>query len=230
MPSASEACRIALFGGSFDPPHLGHLAIARRALQALALDKVFFAPVGQQPLKPGGHAASFEDRVAMVRLAIANDPSFELSLVDAPNPQGEPNYTIDALGRVGAAYPHGMQLYLLLGADALRGFARWHRAAEIPFLATLIVASRPHEELADMAGVLPEGLTAELRFSLQSPDLIEYQLQNDAGSRAMLYLLPQLNYEISATEIRSRIHSDATERDVIPDQVLAYIREHHLYE
>src|SRR5215469_4855309 len=90
--SAQPVRRIAFFGGSFDPPHRGHLAIARAALQALHLDRVLFAPVGAQPLKPEGATASFDDRVAMTRLAIAEEPRFEVSLADAPAPSGAPNY------------------------------------------------------------------------------------------------------------------------------------------
>ncbi len=89
--------RVAFFGGSFDPPHLGHLAIARAARDGLKLDKVLFAPVGAQPLKPLGSTAAFEDRVAMTRLAIAEEPGFALSLLDAPDPDGKPNYTLETL-------------------------------------------------------------------------------------------------------------------------------------
>jgi len=81
-PAAHEVPRIAFFGGSFDPPHCGHLTIALAAQSALALDTVLFAPVGAQPLKPDGSTASFEDRVAMTRLAIANEPAFALSLAE----------------------------------------------------------------------------------------------------------------------------------------------------
>src|SRR5690348_8506002 len=91
--------RVAYFGGSFDPPHLGHLAVARAARAALRLDVVLFAPVGAQPLKTQGATASFEDRVAMTRLAIAEEPGMSLSLADAPMSTGAPNYSIDTLTR-----------------------------------------------------------------------------------------------------------------------------------
>ncbi len=98
--------RLAFFGGSFDPPHLGHLAIARAARDAFHLDTVLFAPVGTQPLKPEGSAASFEDRLAMTRLAIEGEPGFAISLADAPKPseshKAVPNYTIDALEKLSA--------------------------------------------------------------------------------------------------------------------------------
>src|ERR1700728_4305611 len=97
-PASNGGARVAFFGGSFDPPHIGHVAVARAARQALHLDRVLFAPVGLQPLKPTGPSASFEDRVAMTRLAIAGQPGFELSLADAPKAAGAaPNFTIDTL-------------------------------------------------------------------------------------------------------------------------------------
>src|SRR5579863_7237462 len=89
--------RVAFFGGSFDPPHLGHLAVARAARAALGLDTVIFAPVGAQPLKPKGSIADFEDRVAMTRLAVADDPGFVVSLADAPMRTGKPNFTFETL-------------------------------------------------------------------------------------------------------------------------------------
>src|SRR3954451_11386664 len=96
-PSSGDARRIAFFGGSFDPPHMGHLGIARAAQALLQLDTVLFTPVGSQPLKPLGSSASFEDRVAMTELAIHGLPNFAISFADAPDPAGEPNYTIDTL-------------------------------------------------------------------------------------------------------------------------------------
>jgi len=86
MEQLAAGRRVAFFGGSFDPPHFGHLAVARAARAALELDAVLFAPVGVQPLKPSGSTASFEDRVAMTRLAIAGEERFEVSLADAPRP------------------------------------------------------------------------------------------------------------------------------------------------
>ena len=94
--------RVAFFGGSFDPPHLGHLAVARAARAALRLDTVLFAPVGVQPLKPEGFSASFDDRVAMTRLAIEGETGFAISLADAPKANGEPNFTLETLERLRA--------------------------------------------------------------------------------------------------------------------------------
>src|SRR5271170_3139996 len=99
--------RIAFFGGSFDPPHRGHLAIARAAIERLALDVVWMAPVGAQPLKPGGFSTSYADRLAMVELAVVGEPRIVPSVIDAPRSDGEPNFTIDVLTSITASLPSG---------------------------------------------------------------------------------------------------------------------------
>jgi nicotinate-nucleotide adenylyltransferase len=240
--------RIAFFGGSFDPPHLGHLAVARAAQQALQLDQVLFAPVGLQPLKPAGHAASFEDRVAMTRLAICDNPVFEISLIDAPNsntkgPNGAPpNYTIDTLTQLRQSLSPGTQLFLLLGADAFRSLPHWHRASDLPFLATLVVASRPGQNFdaaADLSACLPPAVTLiqqsqsamQRADSIQPIQQIHHRLRNTAGAEADLYLLPNLNYDISATALRREIHQHpGTQPTLLPPAVLQYIHQHHLYQ
>jgi nicotinate-nucleotide adenylyltransferase len=220
--------RVAFFGGSFDPPHCGHLAIARAAQERLGLDRVLFAPVGLQPLKHKGSMASFADRVAMTRLAIADKAWCELSLVDAPEAQdGSPNYTAETLERLRAEMA-GDELFLLMGADSLRMLRRWHRAKEIPFLARLIVAARPGEWLGDEASIakcMPEGIGVQREGAADM-----YRLRNESGGESTLTLLPDLNYEISATDVRKAIRArEATASGTIPEAVLGYIREHALY-
>ena len=111
--------RIAFFGGSFDPPHRGHLAIARAAIERLALDTVWMAPVGVQPLKPGGFSTSFADRLAMVELAAAGDPRIVPSAIDAPRSDGQPNYTIDVLTAIKASLRFRRRALLPLGRRCL---------------------------------------------------------------------------------------------------------------
>jgi nicotinate-nucleotide adenylyltransferase len=227
--------RVAFFGGSFDPPHLGHLAVARTAQAALSLDTVFFAPVGAQPLKPQGSTANFEDRLAMTRLAIAGQPGFAVSLADAPKSSGAPNYTIETLLGLRAELPPESALFCLMGADAFAGLRRWHRAAEIPFAAPLIVASRPGESLGDLRAALPKGLSLEARSRPDwiGPEVLHYLLRNHAGDIAPFYLLPGLEIEISASEIRVQVRAAAgsrgLERELLPGPVSEYIRAHSLY-
>ncbi len=97
--------RVALFGGSFDPPHHGHIAIATVAADVFDLDSVLFAPVGRQPLKPSRMPAPFADRLAMVELACERDARFSVSDLDAPRPDGAPNYTIQTLATLQEAEP-----------------------------------------------------------------------------------------------------------------------------
>jgi nicotinate-nucleotide adenylyltransferase len=231
-----SARRIAFFGGSFDPPHLGHLAVARAARAALSLDVVLFAPVGSQPLKPRGATAPFADRLEMTRLAVAGEPGFEVSLSDAPSQSGAPNYTLETLAGLRSALPAGGALFCLMGADSFLGLRHWHRAAEVPFAANLVVASRPGESLDDLAAALPAGLSAEAAPEcapagvLEGPpvDLLRFHLRNAAGDSAPLYVLPGLYVEISATGIREQMRSGSAPA-LVPDAVASYIRAHGLY-
>lgn len=249
-PASSAGERVAFFGGSFDPPHLGHIAIARAARQALALDRVLFAPVGLQPLKPSGSTASFEDRVAMTRLAIAGDPGFEVSLADAPKkdapndspnvaPDLTPNFTIDTLAALCQSLPKDAQLFLLLGADSFRTLHHWHRAAEIPFLASLIVATRPtlatqdqpqaeepQDEEQDLFCCLPPGIAHTPIPGHPN----QFRLTNVSGEEALLTILPNLHYDVSATQLRRQLRGRRQgEPQLLDPRVLAYIRKHHLY-
>ena len=240
-PSAGRR-RIAFFGGSFDPPHCGHLAIARAAQRALHLDTVLFAPVGRQPLKTGtGRATDFLHRAAMTQLAIAGEPNFELSLIDAPNAEGKPNYTVDTLVRLRDDLPAAAELYLLIGADSLSQFQRWHRAAELPFLATLIVASRPGEcsrVLADPDAWLPPELRVDPTAEHQAEDQGDHRtlhLVDSSGRRARICVLDDLAVAISATELRQLLSESSSGllqtsvQNLLPDAVLDYICAHHIY-
>jgi nicotinate-nucleotide adenylyltransferase len=245
-PSSGGGKRIAFFGGSFDPPHWGHLAVARAARAALELDTVLFAPVGAQPLKPQGATAGFEDRVAMTRLAIAGEPGFEVSLVDAPKALTAPNYTLDTLLRLRAQLRPEDALFFLMGADSFLTLRHWHRAAEIPFVASLIVASRPGQALDGLEAALPAGLAIEplepeVRAGNESsespsgpaPEMCIYTVHGASGETGQLYLLPNLQAGVSATGVRSRIQHMAADSEPelgrIPRAVLDYIHEHGLY-
>ncbi len=229
--------RIAFFGGSFDPPHRGHVAVARAAQRALGLDTVLFAPVGAQPLKQAGATASFEDRLAMTRLAIAGEPGLEISLADAPTVAGGPNYTLETLKQLRAELGPECALFFLMGADSFFGLRKWHRAAEIPFAAPLIVASRPGQPLEGVKAALPQGLTIEERGEIRNttPDGVrvrEFVLRNPQGTAAKFYLLPGLDIRISASEIRERLRAAPDVAGMcawLPDAVAGYVQAHGLY-
>src|SRR5579863_1462001 len=227
--------RIAFFGGTFDPPHLGHVGIARAAQSALHLDTVLFAPVGNQPLKPHGSTASYDDRVAMTELAIQGVPEFAICLADAPNPAGTPNYTINTLLDLREKYPSA-DLFTLMGADSLLSLPQWLRAAEVPFLAPFIVASRPGEHLDDLGAILPAGLSIREGDDADrsAEQLLRlFTISNASGASTPLYLLQGIAIEISATEVRQQVRA-ARDRlcaghELLPDAVCDYIAAHGLY-
>jgi nicotinate-nucleotide adenylyltransferase len=131
---------IGLFGGSFDPIHHGHLIVARVAQEALGLDELRFLPAREQPFKRGRHAAPPADRLAMLELAIAASPGFGLERAELDRPG--PSYTVDTLEALRARYP-AVRFTLLLGADAAAELSAWHRAADLPKLARIVVFGRP---------------------------------------------------------------------------------------
>jgi nicotinate-nucleotide adenylyltransferase len=231
----SQARRVAFFGGSFDPPHLGHLAIARAARSALRLDLVLFAPVGAQPLKPRGSSAAYEQRMAMTELAIAGEPGFAVSSIDAPNPDGRPNYTLGSLERLRADLAADAELFCLMGADSFASLKKWHGAAELPFAASLIVASRPGESLDHVTRQVPDGISAQPNEAAPSADpsieLRGYTLRDSGGRTAMMFVLPGLDVKISASEIRAQIQAGngGSTREFVPRPVADYIRSHGLY-
>ena len=232
--------RIAFFGGSFDPPHLGHLAVAKAACEALNLDRVLFAPVGSQPLKPRGSTAPFAHRVAMTGLAIAGEARFAVSLLDAPDPDGKPNYTLDTLRKLRCVLGPDTDLFFLMGADSLRSLRRWHGAAELPFAATLVVASRPGQLLDDLTALLPAGLSLAPEPESDPPcsqtgsapaAAQPWRLVNKSGRSAPFYLLAGLDIPISASAIRAQVRAagPATGEALVPAAVAEYIRSHGLY-
>jgi nicotinate-nucleotide adenylyltransferase len=144
--------RVGIFGGSFDPVHLGHLQVAERARDQLALDEVRFIPARTQPLKPEGPRAALEDRVAMLRAAIAGRAGFTLDLRELDRPG--PSYTIDTLRALRLERPRD-ELFLLIGADAARDLPRWREGSELGRFATLVAVPRRGVE----ASALPAGVT-----------------------------------------------------------------------
>ena len=152
--------RLGFFGGTFDPPHRGHVALARAAAVVFALDRVLFVPTGRQPLKPGDGSASWPDRLAMCRLLERLDARFAVSAMDGPHPDGSPNYTVDTLRELRAAHPTAT-VFSLIGADAFLQLRQWREPGALFALAEWIVVSRPgspaqpRRARADRAGPPP---------------------------------------------------------------------------
>jgi nicotinate-nucleotide adenylyltransferase len=230
--------RIAFFGGSFDPPHRGHLMIARAAVRRLSLDLVWMAPVGSQPLKPDGFSASYRDRLAMVQMAAVGDVHIVASDIDAPRSDGQPNYTIDVLPGIADSLPIVDQLFFLLGADAFLSLRQWRGAERLPFLCDFIVAGRPGFSVDDIHAALPDGITAEREVSTDNQELsggtdesrlVTWVLRNEIGEESRLYLMPDLHEETSATDVRAALAGEESAEGVLAPAVLRYIEENGLY-
>ena len=203
--------RIGFFGGSFDPPHYGHLAVGSAAAKAFSLDRILFAPTARQPLKPDGPTASFEDRLAMVSLLCALQPEdgstrFDSSALDAPLADGSPNYTVATLSTLRQQLPREDSIFVLVGADAFLDLRRWRSPDELLGLAEWIVVSRPN-------------------VSLQTLDRL--QLKPEQLQR--VHLLESVWEPASATNIRALLRSGSDCADLLPGSILNYIRAHHLY-
>jgi nicotinate-nucleotide adenylyltransferase len=221
------AMRIAFFGGTFDPPHRGHIAVAREAMTRLELDEVVMAPVATQPLKVGTGHSSFDQRFAMVRLAVANQPGITASNIDAPRPDGSPNYTLDTLQRMRSQLQPQDRLFCLLGADSFLTVKRWHRCDELLLFCDFIVAARPGFALDQLTQALPDGFSTGGEHV--EPGYTRLTLSSASGQSSHLFLLPDLHQDISATEIRADLADGATERALVPPAVEDYIRVHGLY-
>ena len=220
--------RLALFGGTFDPIHCAHLRVAGAAAEAFALDRVLFAPTGRQPLKTESAAASFEDRLAMITLALAEcneqrttdngHPLLAVTSLDAPHPGGTPNYTVDLLEELARTMSNAT-LFAIAGADSFLSLPHWRSPERVLALAEWIVVSRPG---------LPLTRTIKPAF-LARPEFAPLALTS--AQRARIHILPGINEDISATGVRQHLreHPDDPCTGAIPAAVAAYIRNHHLY-
>jgi nicotinate-nucleotide adenylyltransferase len=221
------------FGGSFDPPHRAHLALAQLAQQRLALDRVLFAPVGVQPLKRDRSndpesMAGFEDRVAMTRIAIAGQPGFQVSLLDAPRADGRPNYTVDTLRTLRAELPPEDALFCLMGADSFLSIGKWYRAADLLLSCDFVVAARPGFDLSRLTAALPPSLSVGACDG-SGPAHLALCLRDYTGRKSRLWLLPDLADDVSASSIRAALENGSDAGPAIDPRVAAYIRDHRLY-
>lgn len=239
--------RIAFFGGSFDPPHRGHLAIAAAAADRLALDQVLFAPVGSQPLKGKYPATDFLHRYTMTALATQADPRFVPSLLDAPRSKDaseiRPNYTVETVAQLHASFsvePEPAALFTLLGADSWLDIARWFQAPRLLALTDWIVAARPGFSLLDRAtAALPPEVKAERGGNTQQHSSIQDSsgvlpacdlvLHHADATTTRVWFLPHLQENISATELRAALEQGCVDRDLLPAPVWNYIAKTDIY-
>jgi nicotinate-nucleotide adenylyltransferase len=196
--------RVGILGGSFDPPHIGHLILAEEARDQLGLDKVLFAPAGQQPLKQGQKVTAAEDRVRMTELAIADNGSFEVSRGDVDRPG--PHYTVDLIAIIAAQLPRDAEIFFLMGFDSLRDLPKWRDPDKLIRIARLVALTRPDVPIDWNA------LEAAL-----------------PGVRERVRLLDMPELEIASRDLRERVRTGRSIRYMVTDAVGAYIEEQGLY-
>ena len=193
--------RLGVFGGTFDPIHLGHLALAEAARDTLDLEVVFM-PAGQPPHKPDVRISPAADRLAMVRAAIADNPGFRVSTLELE--RSGPSYTVDTLETLAATTP---DLSLIVSTEAAADLGNWHRPERVLQLATLVVVPRdgfPDLDEATVARLVP-------------------------GTRPRVVILDGPRLRLSASAIRRRAAAGRSVRYLVPDAVATYIGDHALY-
>jgi nicotinate-nucleotide adenylyltransferase len=234
---------IGLFGGTFDPVHRGHLALACAALEQYKLHRIHFVPANFPPHKQRQPLTPFVHRFAMLALATAEEKAFVPSLLEAPEEgaapapnnarrnkdgQEKPNYTIDTIRRLKNSFKASDKLFLLVGMDAFADIAKWHQAEALFRECEFVVASRPGYSLADVANALPESLRP--RPEVTRP----FQKQAATGDLvlkgATIHLLADLDQPASATAIRQAAAEGKPMGRFVDARVAEYIKKMELYK
>lgn len=201
---SGEAVRIGILGGTFDPPHIGHLILAEEAWALLDLERVYFVPAGDPPHKRGMRLSPADHRRRMVEMSIGDNPHFLLSTVDIDRPG--PHYTVDMVRLLRSTLPRNTELYFLMGADSLADLPSWHRPDQLVASCRLVAMTRP-------------GYPVHW-------DKLEEALP---GLRERVILLDMPELEIASHVIQRRVRQGLPIRYQVLSPVEAYIREQGLY-
>ena len=198
--------RIGIYGGSFDPIHLGHLTLAKVARAELLLDHIIFVPTKKQPFKLDKTPASAEDRVNMINLAIKNEDNFSISLLEIE--RDGISYTIDTVRNIKDIYGKNNIYYLIMGADTFLNLERWYMADEILSFCNLAVGVRP-------------GTSVE--------KLEDTRVRINKTYDTKIVFLNNKELEISSTDIKESLKNNVQVAKLLPDEVANYINEKRLY-
>ena len=197
--------RIGILGGSFDPPQIGHLILAEYSREALDIDHVLFVPVADHPVKRGELRLPVVHRLAMLKLAIKDNPNFSISRVDID--RAGPHYSADTVELIREQYPQA-DLYFVMGGDNLRALPTWERAPDLYRCCRLAVMKRADEDITpDMHDDVLPGLSEKV-------DIVD---------------VPMLSVWLSSTVVVDRLRANCSVRYLVPDAVLAYINDNDLY-
>jgi len=219
---------IGFLGGTFDPVHKGHLAVARAAVERFHLGKVYFIPASMPPHRREERIAPFHDRYAMLALATVGEKRFLPSLAEAPSEQGHLSFTIDTVRRFKQAARKSDHLFFIIGIDAFQQVASWHRAEELLREIDFIVVSRPGFSMADVADALPKSMrpaAAVVKAFHKSPAKGTLAL-----GATMIHILDDVKSPVSATEVRRAAAGSKSLARFVEPLVAEYIRKMGLYK
>jgi nicotinate-nucleotide adenylyltransferase len=234
---------IGLLGGTFDPIHIGHTALARAAIEHCALARIYFVPANIPPHKQDHQLASYFHRYAMVTLATASEKAFVPSVLESPElgalsmvpgKRGKSehavpraNYSIDTVRRLKQSLKKSDRLFFLIGIDAFEDIATWHEAEALFHECEFIVASRPGYSLADVANALPERLRP--KEAVTRP-FAKQAAQGDLVLPGVtIHLLNDVNQKVSATAIRQAVAANRPLTKFVEPSVAEYIKKMGLY-
>jgi nicotinate-nucleotide adenylyltransferase len=226
---------LAFFGGTFDPVHRGHIAVAESATKHFELGKVLFVPAELPPHKQDHALTPFAHRFAMVALATQGHPTFIPSDFEARlyAETGKPNFSLETIRRLKSTLKKADKLYFLVGIDAFLDIANWHRAVELLKECEFIVASRPGYSLGDIAGALPERLRPKaevLKAASKAGGGLAPSGSVMAFSGVTLHLLEDVSERVSSTQLRAAAASSGRRLEgYVGDPVAEYIRKTRLY-
>jgi nicotinate-nucleotide adenylyltransferase len=212
--TASRRPRIGIFGGTFDPVHVGHLTLLHWARAELALDQILVIPTGRSWQKQQA-GASAEQRLAMLQLALAKEPT--LTIDDREVRRDGPSYTVDTLTALRAEIGPQAALVLVLGSDQLHNLSSWHRYRDLLSLAHLAVTQRENVRLSDFPAPVEQLL-----------QLHGTQTLPDRPNGAMVFFrMPMM--PVSATVLRKQLRNGLSPQQLVPPAVLDYIEQHRIY-
>ena len=211
---------LAIFGGSFNPVHYGHLRGAEVVLASTKADRALFIPVSAPPHKDTCSLAPPEHRMEMIRLAIEGNPAFVLSALEVD--RGGVSYTIDTLREILDNYTPRPELSLVIGTDSFNEFSSWREYLEIVELASLVVIRRPGTPLKDISEVLPVELARSFCYDSKDGSF------KNSKERSIKFL-DSASMDISSSMIRASLAARESIKHLTPDKVIDYIEENGLY-
>lgn len=213
--------RVAVFGGSFDPVHVGHLTIARRLTELFQLDEFVFLPAFHAPHKPDRKPTSAYHRFAMLAIATQNDPEILVSTLELE--KGQPRYSVETMPELKVIY-RGAKLFFVMGADSWTDIKTWKQWDDVLKMTDHIVVSRPGYKLNI------EHVTEEIRQRIVDLRGSQFDLERSERESESIYFTDSVFFDTSSSELREDLSDGELDREEdLPIEVAKYIEKYNLY-